>query len=177
MNLVKKHVSNCYKHVILDLITDEVVVQEAKQEFNDRKAMFHLRFRWLGAPLFFSGCIIFFLVVTTFSQTYDYFSLLLSFGCVMSGLTVFGVNHNTAMALAATQFPDLQKLPEPLRKEMEEDLAWDQAKTLSLRPNPKTSLVIPLISILLQGYVIVRLSCHVDMKWFAEQCKDFSFLF
>ena len=141
------------------------------QQINIQKSMFHLKFRWFGAPLFVSGLVLFGTAIFTWPVTHDYFSLLLGFGCAMSGLTVFGVNHNTSMAFAMTSYPDIQTLPKDLRFEVEEDLKWDKAKALSFKANPKTAMIIPFISVLLQGYVFVRLSCRLQWHVF-EMCSS-----
>lgn len=144
------------------------------QRLNIQKSMFHLKFRWFGAPLFFSGLVLLGTVIFTWPVTRDYLALLLGFGCAMSGLTVFGVNHNTAMAFAVTTYPNIQDLPQTLRAEVEEDLKWDKSKTLGIKANPKTSLFVPFLSILLQGYVFTRLSCRLQWQDF-DVCSSVFF--
>ena len=149
-------------------------MEEKTQQINIQKSMFHLNFRWFGAPLFISGLILLGTVVFTWPVTHDHFALLLGFGCAMSGLTVFGVNHNTAMAFAVTTYPNIQELPKNVRLEIEEDLKWDKAKTLGLKANPKTAIFIPFLSIVLQSYVFVRLSCRLNWQDF-EFCSSVFF--
>ena len=168
-HLVKKHASNCYKHVIFVSLMEKDV--EDTMQINIQRSMFHLKFRWFGAPLFLSGAVLLGMVIMTWPMTHDHFSLLLGFGCAMSGLTVFGVNHNTAMAFAVETYPKIQQLPQVLRLEVEEDLKWDKPKTLGLKAHPKTSLFIPFLSIFLQGYVFTRLSCRLQWQDF-EVCSS-----
>ena len=115
-------------------------------EHIQKKSLLHLRLRWLGYPLFFSGIILFCLVLTSFPLSHDYFSILLGFGSMGSGLTTFGVNHDTAMAYAVTQHPSTENLHPSVRKELEEDLGWNQASTLSLAATPKSAFGNPVLN-------------------------------
>lgn len=146
---------------------------KAKQSFTQdhQKAKLFLRLRWLGAPLLFSGIALFLSIITTVAQTQDYFLILLGFGSMALGLTTFGVNHDTAMALVANHHPNTSRFEASLQKEFEEDLRWDTAKTLSLKAHTKTALFVPILAVLLQGYVFTRLSCALHAN-FANVCSE-----
>ncbi|MAA79194.1 MAG: hypothetical protein CL916_08025 [Deltaproteobacteria bacterium] len=139
-------------------------------EASNQKAMFFLRYRWIGVPILCSGIMLFLSVLTMFPQTNgDYFLILLGFGCMALGLTSFGVSHDTAMALVAEHYPKTANFNSALQREFSEDIKWDKAKTLSLSAHTKTAMVIPLLALLVQSYVFIRLSCHVDSS-FVNQC-------
>lgn len=138
---------------------------------SNRKAMFFLRYRWIGVPILCTGVMLFLSVLTMFSQTDgDYFLVLLGFGCMALGLTSFGVSHDTAMALVAEHYPKTTSFGSALQREFSEDIKWNKAKTLSLSAHVKTAIIIPLLALLVQGYVYVRLYCHVDSS-FVDQCS------
>ena len=138
---------------------------------SNRKAMFFLRYRWIGVPILCTGVMLFISVLTMFSQTNgDYFLVLLGFGCMALGLTSFGVSHDTAMAIVAEHYPKTSNFNSTLQREFSEDIKWNKAKTLSLSTHTKTATIIPLLALLVQGYVFVRLSCHVDSS-FLDQCS------
>lgn len=140
-------------------------------EISNKKAMFFLRYRWIGVPILCTGILLFVSVLTLFSQTDgDYFLILLGFGCMALGLTSFGVSHDTAMALVAEHYPKTERFNSALKQEFSEDIHWNKAKTLSLSAHTKTAVVIPILALLVQGYVFVRLSCHID-SLFLEQCS------
>ena len=138
---------------------------------SNRKAMFFLRYRWIGVPILLSGILLFFSVVTMFAKTDgDYFLILLGFGCMALGLTSFGVSHDTAMAIVAEHYPKTADFHAKLQHEFSEDIQWNKSKTLSLSAHTKTAVIIPLLALLVQGYVFVRLSCHIDTA-FLKQCS------
>ena len=143
-----------------------------KTEQIHKKALLHLRLRWLGLPLFFSGLILFCLVLTSLPMSRDYFALLLGFGSAGSGLTIFGVNHDTAMAYAVSEYPDTEGLHPSLLSELEEDLEWNQASILSLTATPKSAFFIPVIAIAIQLWLFSRLSCHFGLNVVGELCKS-----
>ena len=130
-----------------------------------KKIRFFLRFRWLGAPLLISGLLLFLSVLTSLPQTHDYFLVLLGFGCSALGLTTFGVSHDTAVAFMVASYPNTKDLDVKAQKELDEDLEWDQARTLKLTPNPKTAIFVPFLAIALQSYVFFRLSCQFQLDW------------
>ena len=135
--------------------------QEMKR--HHKKIRFFLRFRWLGAPLLISGLLLFFSVVSSLPQTHDYFLVLLGFGCSALGLTTFGISHDTAVAFMVVHYPNTKNLGGTAKRELEEDLAWDQARTLKLTPNPKTAIFVPFLALVLQSYVFFRLSCQFQI--------------
>ena len=137
-----------------------------------KKALLHLRMRWMGLPFFFSGVVLFCLALTSFPMSRDFFSMLLGFGSMAGGLTVFGVNHDTAIAYAILNHPDTKDLPTPLVQELEEDLAWNQASTLSLSATPKTAFFIPFFVLLVQLWLSSRLSCHFKLGWIGTLCES-----
>ena len=140
-------------------------------DLSNRKAMFFLRYRWIGLPILCTGVLLFISVITMFPQTNgDYFLVLLGFGCMALGLTSFGVSHDTAMALVAEHYPKTVKFHSALQREFSEDIKWNKAKTLALSAHTKTAVIIPLLALLVQGYVFVRLYCHVDSS-FVDQCS------
>ena len=147
--------------------------QKADLDFgkSNRKAIFFLRYRWIGVPILCTGVLLFISVLTMFPQTNsDYFLVLLGFGCMALGLTSFGVSHDTAMAIVAEHYPKTARFNSALQREFSEDIKWDKAKTLSLSAHTKTAVVIPLLALLVQGYVFVRLYCHLDSS-FVNQCS------
>ena len=85
------------------------------------------------------------------------------------GLTSFGVSHDTAMAIVAEHYPKTSNFDPKVQSEFTEDINWDKAKTLSLGAHVKTAVLIPILALLVQGYVFLRLSCHIDSS-FVEQC-------
>ena len=89
-----------------------------------------------------------------------------------SGLTVFGVNHDTAIAYAVSQHPSTDGLHPSVQQELEEDLNWNQASTLSLTANPKSAMVIPLIAVAIQLWLMARLSCHLGFRFVGELCQS-----
>ena len=123
------------------------------------KAEFHLRVRWLGAPLFLVGVGIFLYEMATVTQSQDWFFLLLSIGCAMLGLTTFGVNHDTAVAIAlqAKAKSEEVQLSSALKRELEEDLQRDRSGTMALVANEKTAVVVPFLAVLLQAIVLWRI--------------------
>ena len=140
-------------------------------ELSNRKAMFFLRYRWIGVPILCTGILLFISVITMFSQTdSDYFLILLGFGCMALGLTSFGVSHDTAMALVAEHYPKTSDFHTSLQNEFSEDIHWNKAKTLALSAHTKTAIIIPMLALLVQVYVFIRLSCHVDSS-FLKQCS------
>ena len=147
------------------------IVNMESLEKSNKRALFFLRFRWVGVPILCVGILLFLSVLTMFQHTDgDYFLILLGFGCMALGLTSFGVSHDTAMAEVAIHYPKTASFDERVKKEFSEDLNWDKAKTLALSAHTKTAMVIPLLALLVQGYVFVRLSCHVN-SFFAQQCS------
>jgi hypothetical protein len=139
-------------------------------EISNKKALFFLNFRWVGVPFLCTGVSLFISVFTTLPDTGDYFLVLLGFGCMALGLTTFGVSHDTAMAIVAEHYPNTSNFDPRTQKELEEDLKWDKAKTLSLKAHVKTAVAIPILAIIIQGYVFTRLSCDLKAS-FVDVCS------
>ena len=120
-----------------------------------REAHIHFNLRWLGAVLLISGIILLFNFV---SQLFSGGSILTAvFSFVSCGLSLgsFGINHDTAIAYAVQAQNEGVALSEHpvLETELKEDLNNDRAQTLSLKPHSILSYVIPLITLLLHGYL------------------------
>ena len=148
--------------------TIDMTEQHFTKDHNNAKL--YIRLRWLGAPLLCTGIALFLSIITTVAHTQDYFLILLGVGSMALGLTTFGINHDTAMALVANHYPDTSRFDPILQKEFEEDLRWDTAKTLALKAHTKTGLLVPFLALLLQSYVFTRWSCGMDTN-FATICS------
>ena len=143
------------------------------------KAAFHFRYRWIGAPLFILGLLLFVTAFGSFARTHDWFVLLLSIGCAMLGLTSFGVNHDTAVAYSVElqEQAGFSALQGVMQQELEEDLNWDRSQTLSLKVHPKTAVMLPWLAIAIQSYVFLRLMCgwKIPFAGSVSMCSSFWF--
>ncbi|MEL6347289.1 MAG: hypothetical protein AAFV53_29505 [Myxococcota bacterium] len=129
-----------------------------------RRAALHARLRWTGAPLFVTGGL---LLVWAFGLTLQggpVWLVLISVGGTLIGLTSFGVNHDTAMALALQvrqaghQSDDATPmLPDALDRELSDELAHDREEVLAMQAAPGAAMVMPLVGVVLQGVILWQL--------------------
>lgn len=123
-----------------------------------QNASFHARLRWVGAPLLLSGVVMLMWALSLTLRGGSLLTLMFGmFGCGMA-LASFGANHDTAMALAIRARGDGEaNLPEPLESEVAEEMGLDRASAMSLRPSPRIAMALPLVALLVQGFVFWRL--------------------
>ena len=123
-----------------------------------QNAAFHSRLRWVGAPLLLSGVVMLMWALSLMLRGGSLLTLMFGcFGCGMA-LASFGANHDTAMALAIrSRAGGADHLPEHLVKEVAEEMEVDRAGAMSLRPSPRIAMVLPLVALLVQGFVFWRL--------------------
>jgi len=126
-----------------------------------KQARFHARLRWAGAPLLLTGVLLLGWGVVSVMGGQSVTVIFIGFfGCGL-GLASFGANHDTAMALALSA-RDAQGeepvLSDELARELKEELDTDRGEVLSLRPSPRIAMVIPLVALLVQGFLLWRLS-------------------
>jgi hypothetical protein len=121
-----------------------------------RVAVRHARLRWVGAPLLLTGGLLAVLAFLTMASGGSGWTVML--GCFGMGtaLASFGSNHDTAMAHAIRVRTD-PNLPDGLREEVEAELAKDRSEMLSLRPSAIAGLMVPVLSVGVQGYVAWQL--------------------
>lgn len=135
------------------------MVQSAQQDAS--RARFHARLRWVGAPLLLSGVV---LLCWGIASVMGGGSAAMVFVCLFGtglGLASFGANHDTALALAlrAREASGAEPvLVEALSAELDEELEQDRGEVLGLRPSPRIAMVIPLVALVVQGFVLWRLS-------------------
>ena len=130
-----------------------MIVKVIKQAEN------HIRFRWVGVPFLIIGVVLLFTAVQQYFRTGSFFPVLLGVACSLMGLTCFGVNHDTAICLAmqAHREDNTLKLSEQLQREMEDELARDRSKALSLQSNPIIAMILPIIVCIVVGIEIYML--------------------
>lgn len=126
------------------------------------QALFHARLRWMGAPLLLSGVCLLGWSIVVVAQGASVVSFFLGLFGTGLGLATFGANHDTAMALALRAQDagedNGSNLSEHLVEELAEEMAHDRAELLSLRPSPKIATVLPLVAMMVQGFVLWRLT-------------------
>lgn len=115
----------------------------------------HARLRWVGAPLLVSGAVILFVALTDSLRGGSGGAVLAAVGGTLSGLASFGVNHDTAMAFAMRA--PAERLTAPLAEEVAGERERLRKGAPALRPNRAAGLLVPLISIGLQGFLTWRL--------------------
>ena len=140
-----------------------------------KSAEMHIKIRWVGVPFLITG--LFILITATLHLSGpggSWFTLLLGVASSLGSLTVFGVNHDTAVALGielanstnsrstdvqqATAFSDFEKQATPqLCNEVFAELKRNRTEALSLRPSPKSALLIPIIVLGVQIFASWRL--------------------
>jgi hypothetical protein len=124
-----------------------------------QKAERHIRIRYLGYFLFLSGILLFGFAMWNVSHTRIWFNLILGFASVGTGLSVFGVNHDTAIALAVQVDNNnlSHEMSQVLSSEYKEDLDWDRPGTLALQPHIKSAYFIMILSLAIQVFLLNRL--------------------
>ncbi len=122
-----------------------------------RVALRHHAWRWAGAPLFFSGALIFFWAFGEIPRGGRLFTAMLGFGGMMMGLTAFGANHDAAVSYALRAQVGGGELPPKLQAELDEELRRDREAVNGLKPSPKVALVLPFTALALQAYVVYRI--------------------
>ena len=123
-----------------------------------QNASFHARLRWVGAPLLLSGVVMLLWALSFAVRGGSLLTLMFGlFGCGMA-LASFGANHDTAMALAIrARGGGEDHLPEHLEREVAEEMEVDRASAMALRPSPRIAMVLPMVALLVQGFVFWRL--------------------
>ena len=118
-------------------------------------AVRHLYFRWIGAFLLVSGVLLFLRHAFVTFEPSNLVKQIFILGSCMLAFASFGINHDTAVAYALRAREEGVALSEHpiLEMELKEDLARDSAGTMSLKPHPVLSYVIPGVALLLQGYL------------------------
>lgn len=125
-----------------------------------RSAAFHAQLRWIGAPLLVSGGILFFWALGMVPLGAPAWLLLLTMVGALMGLTCFGVNHDTAIALALRVHQARQEredsepiLSAALDQELNEELTHNRDAVLAMRAVPLAGIFLPLVAVGLQGGV------------------------
>ena len=127
--------------------------QMSPEKLSNRSA-FHIRYRWVGLPLFFFGLVLLGMALLSVPQ-HGFLKVLLSMAGTGLGLASFGVNHDTGVAYAV-QVQSMSRtdlLSDSAREELEEDMRIARAETLSLRPARMAGIIVPWVSLSLQTYV------------------------
>lgn len=119
------------------------------------RAQRHATVRWAGAPLLFTGAGLLLASVLALAGGSSGWNIPLSLFGTGLGLASFGANHDAAIAYLV-QAPR-KGLPQGLQAELDEELQRDRAGTLALKPVPGVALALPLVAILVQGFVAWRL--------------------
>lgn len=119
------------------------------------RAQRHATVRWAGAPLLFTGAGLLVASVVALAGGGSGWNIALSLFGTGLGLASFGANHDAAIAYLV-QAPR-KALPAKLQAELDEELQRDRAGTLALKPVPGVALALPLVAILVQGFVAWRL--------------------
>jgi hypothetical protein len=111
----------------------------------------HAGLRWIGAPLLVSGGLLFFLAATGWAQGGAAGLAASAFAGTLTALASFGVNHDTAMALAMRADP--ARLSPALAQEVAGERERLRRGAPELRPNVAAALILPLVCLGLQGWV------------------------
>jgi hypothetical protein len=118
------------------------------------RSAFHIRYRWVGLPLFFFGLLLLGIALISFPQ-HGIFKVMLCLAGTGMALASFGVNHDTGVAYAVQlqSISRLDLLSPSAKLELEEDMRLDRSQTMALRPTRIAGLIVPWLSLSLQAYV------------------------
>ncbi len=118
----------------------------------------HATLRWLGVPLLLSGLVLLAGGIVSLVGGGGWLGLGLGMFSTGLGLGAFGANNDAALALALTARQDgADPLPEPLSRELDQELEQDRSATLALRASPRVALAMPVVALLVQGLATWRL--------------------
>ena len=120
-----------------------------------KRAIFHARLRWIGAPLLMSAVVMLGYAIYRSMVGGSGWTVAFSIFAFAVSLASFGANHDATMSYAFSGRGD--GLPTNLRDELEEELERDRDGVVGARPAPKIGIVMPMVAVLAQVWVAWRL--------------------
>jgi hypothetical protein len=123
---------------------------------NSKWIQTHLRLRWLGVPLFFTGLAeLAYAIYGLSTGALTWHVVLWAFGATATSLATFG--SHTENALARMQALKPAELTQSMRAELNWELKRNRTATLSLSSTPGTSVIVTLLAITMHTLTIVTL--------------------